>query len=122
MAGDAALAGRHSGRLRLPALARCAGPAGALYREGDRTRAAARHGRRAAGDQRADPLFAERQSLYRARSWPAELLPGLLLLLWHLAIRWRRQDRGGMDRAWRAGVGFLEPRSAPLHRLCDQEL
>src|SRR6185295_11673347 len=101
MAGDTALARRDSGRLRLSALARLPGPAGDLYREGDRACAAAGHRRRAARDQRPDPVLAGRQPLYRSGAWPAELLPGLLLLVWHLAIRRRWQDRCRMDRARR---------------------
>src|SRR3546814_17920196 len=87
MEGDASLARRHSGRLRLPALAGRSGAAGDLYREGDRARAAPGLRRRAARDQRADPLFAGRQPLYRHGARLAELLSGVLLLLRHLELR-----------------------------------
>ena len=40
----------------------------------------------------------------------------------HRAGRRRRQDAGGMDRRRRARMGFLDLRSAPLHRLRDQVL
>ena len=51
-----------------------------------------------------------------------QFLPLLLLQLRHRAVRRRRQDRRRMDRPWRAGMGFLDPRPAALHRLRDQDL
>ncbi len=50
-----------------------------------------------------------------------EFLPVLLLQLRHRPVRRRRQDGRRMDRPWRAGMGFLDPRSAALHRLRDQD-
>ena len=61
-------------RIRLSALSRRSGAAGDLHRRRHQARADPRHGRRAEGDQRADPLFARRQSLYRPGPRPAELL------------------------------------------------
>ena len=61
------MAGRHPGRLRLPALARRSRPARPLYRGRLRARADPGRGRRQARGQRPDPLRARRQSLYRPR-------------------------------------------------------
>ena len=93
-----------------------------VHRRGHGARADPRHGRRAEGDQRADPLFAGRQPLYRPGAWPAEFLPMLLLLLRHRAIGRRGPADGGMDRPRRAGVGHLGLRPPALHRLRDHKL
>ena len=101
-------------RIRLSALSRRSGAAGDLHRRRHQARADPRHGRRAEGDQRADPLFARRQSLYRPGPWPAELLPMLLLQLRHRAIRRRRQDawRNGSPMASRNGISGSSIRGA----------
>ena len=69
-----------------------------------------------------DPLLARRQSLYRPRARPEKLLPVLLLFLRHRAGGRRGQNAVGMDHRRRAGMGFLDFRSAPLHRLRNQDL
>jgi hypothetical protein len=51
-----------------------------------------------------------------------EFLPVLLLFFRHRAGGRRRQDSRRMDRRRRAGMGFLDLRFAPLHRLRNQEL
>ena len=78
-----------------------------------RARADPRHGRRPAGGQRADPVFAGRQSLYRPGARPAQFLPLQHVQLRHRPGRRRRQGDGRMgDRTGRPnGIsGALDPR------------
>ena len=81
---------------------------------GDRARADPRHGRRAARDQRPDPLFAGRQPLYRPGAGLAELLPVLLLLLRHRAVGRRGQGcwPNGSSTASRSGTSGASTRAA----------
>ena len=122
MGRDADVARRHPGGFRAQALERRSRPAGALHRRCLRARHAARARRRAAGGQRADPVFAGRQSLYRAGARPARLLSLQHLQLRHLPGRRRGQGDRRMGDRRRAGVGPVVARSAPLHRLCHADL